>query len=93
MWNQILNIMIQCCSQAYSWFTQLLMGIGDGVNGPWYTIFGIMCAMLGTRFILYPFLKGRVVGGVGEEFGRNRNNYSNHYIYDQSDSFNPVNRG
>lgn len=90
MWNQVLNIMINCCNAAYQWFTQLIGGMTQNGSGPWGTIFGILMSMLALRFVFYPFLKGRVVGGVGEEISRYGNRASTHFTYDNTDHYNSV---
>lgn len=68
MWNQILNQFIRICHQCFTWFGNLFGGMAENAAvGPWGTYFGIICSMLACRFVLYPFLKGRVIGGIGEE--------------------------
>ena len=85
MWNQIINQMIRCCAAAYNWFTSFMSALTQNGSGPWNVIFGIICACLACRFVFYPFLKGRVVGGVGEEIGRHSNNVSSRFVRSGSD--------
>lgn len=88
--SQIINMLIQCGSSALGWMESVFSSIGIlGLNSPKVLVRAMIVAMLSVRFILYPFLKGRVVGGVGEELGRTGSRRAAHYVYDNSDHYNP----
>ena len=89
--SEIISYLIKCAGSAYTWFDDIFTHIGTlGLNSPKVLVRAMLIVMLSTRFILYPFLKGRVVGGMGEEFGRGNRLRGTHYVYDNTDHFNPV---
>lgn len=67
--SQIINMLIQCGSSALGWMESIFTSIGTlGLNSPKVLVRAMIVVMLSVRFILYPFLKGRVVGGFSEEY-------------------------
>lgn len=88
--SQIIQSLINCGTSALGWMDTVFTNIGTlGLNSPKVLVRAMLVVMLSARFILYPFLKGRVVGGMGEEFGRTGSRRAEHYVYNNSDHYNP----
>lgn len=63
MLNDIINGLLDAAVGIYGFFNDVLAACG----GAWTVIYSMVIVMLVARFIVYPFLKGRIIGGVGEE--------------------------
>lgn len=63
MLSDIINGLLNAAVGVYNIFNDVLAACG----GAWSIIYSMLIIMLVARFIVYPFLKGRIIGGVGEE--------------------------
>lgn len=71
MLSDIMSFLLQGATAVYDIFREVLTACGQDF---WSLIYSMLVVMLVTRFLIYPFLKGRVISNFsnGEEMGGGR---------------------
>lgn len=79
MLSTIMTFLLQGATGVYDIFRTVLTACGEDF---WSLIYAMIVVMLVTRFLIYPFLKGRVISNFsnGEEMGGSRSTRSSDRI-------------